>query len=261
MRPVVKEIYLDIEKQLQAYGYKLYKGKIWKYDPEIGYVIGVQVELTRWGTLNDIYVCASSYRAPIKQNDFSAQKEPLPSTWLSTCRLYRRREKASVYAMGSPYQPVDITLKQQYDTLRPFLMKSVFPVLMFDADIKSYLQSMEKLQLMECEAFLGVEGVTETSLALDYCLYCDTESALRIVDLYRLYCDARIESTWESSKHLPMERRQELTGRIEQLKTESNAFEKKIRTEPEEIKRIIEENTAVSEKNCRSFFTSRFFSR
>ena len=261
MKPVLKEIYLDIEKQLKAYGYKLYKGSIWRYDPAIGCVVGVKVEVTRWGTLNDIYVCASSYRAPIKQNDFSAQKEPLPSTWLSTCRLYRRREKASVYAMGSPYQPVDITLKQQYDTLRPFLMKSVFPVLMFDADIKSCLQSMEKLQLMECEAFLGVEGVAETSLALDYCLYRDTESALRIVDLYRVYCDAWIESTWESSKHLPMERRQELTGRIEQLKTESNAFEKKIRTEPEEIKRIIEENTAVSEKNCRSFFTSRFFSR
>ena len=132
-------------------------------------------------------------------------------------------------------------------------------MLKFDADIPSYLQSMEKMQVMECEAFLGIEGVTETNLALDYCLYCDTESALRIVDLFRVYCDARIESTWEASKHLPLEERQELTGRIEKLKIESNVFEKKIRTEPEEIKRIIEENTAISEKNCRSFFTSRFF--
>lgn len=261
MKPVLKEIYLDIENHLKAYGYKLYKGKIWRYDPAIGYAIGIEVELTRWGTLNEIYVCGSSYRTPIKLNDISAKKEPLPSTWLRTSGLYRRREGASVYAMGSPYQPVDITLKQQYDTLLPFLEKSVFPVLMFDADTESFLQSMEKLQVMECEAFLGVEGVTETSLALDYCLYRDTESALRIVDLYRVCCDAWIESTWEASKHLPMEERQKLTGRIEQLKTEANAFEEKIITKPEEIRRLIEENTAVSVKNCGSFFTSRFFSR
>ena len=258
MKPALKEIYLDIENHLKEYGFKLYKGKIWKYDPVIGYVMGVQVELTRWGTLNEIYVCGSSYRSPIKQN---AKKEPMPSTWLRTCGLYRRREGASVYAMGSPYQPVDITLIQQYDTLRTFLEENVFPVLMFDANIESYLQSMEKLQVMECEAFLGVEGVAETSLALDYCLYRDMGSALRIVDLYRVCCDAWIESTRKATKHLPMEKRQKLTGRTEQLKTEADALDEKIRTKPEEIKRMIEENTAISEKNCRSFFTSRFFSR
>lgn len=261
MKPVLKEIYLDIEKHLGAYGFKLYKGKIWKYDPIIGYVIGVEVELTRWGTLNDIYVCVSSYRTPIKQNGFSAKKEPLPLTWLETCMLYRRREGVSVNAIGSPYQSVDITLKQQYDTIRPFLEKSVFPVLMFDADIQSYLQNMEKLQIMECEAYMGVEGVMETSMALEYCYYHDMENALRIIDLYRVYCNAEIESFGEVAMHLSLEDRRELTEKMEQKKIEAISLAKTIQYEPETIRRMIEENTTISEKNCRSFFTSHFFNR
>ena len=261
MKPVLKEIYLDIEKHLKAYGYKLYKGKIWKYDPIIGYVIGIEVEVTRWGTLNDIYVCVSSYRTPIKQNDISAKKEPLPSTWLKTCMLYRRREGVSVYAMGSPYQSVDITLKQQYDAMLPFLEKSVFPVLMFDADIPSYLQSLEKLQIMQGETYMGIECVMDTSMALEYCYYHDPENALRIIDLYKVYCDAWIESIGETAKHLPPEDRQRITDAMEQRKAEAISFAKTIQSEPETIKRMIEENTAISERNCGSFFTSRFFSR
>lgn len=143
----------------------------------------------------------------------------------------------------------------------PFLEKSIFPVLIFDADIQSYLQTLERLQIMQCEAFMGIEGVMNTSMALDYCYYHDMESALQIIDLYRAYCDARIELIEETAKHLSPEDRKEITDIMEQKKAEAISFAKTIQSEPETIRRMIEENTAISEKNCGSFFTSRFFSR
>lgn len=261
MKPVVKEIYLDIEKQLKAYGYKLYKGKIWRYDPAIGYVIGIEVELTRWGTLNEIYVSASSYLAPIKQNDFTAKNEPLLMTWLKTCLLYRRCEGVNVFSMGDPYQPVDKVLRKQYDELRPFLVKKVFPLLMFDADKKSYLQSIEKIQNKACEASTGIKAVENAYLALDYCYCNDIKSALRIIDLYILYCDTNISIIMETTKHLSSEERQEITERIEQKKTKAISFSKTIKAEPETIKRMIDENRTISERTCQQFFTSRFFSK
>ena len=261
MKPALKEIYLDIENHLKKYGFKLYKGKVWKYDPVIGYVIGVEVELTRWGTLNELYVCGSSYRAPIKQNKHSAKKEPLPLTWLRTNTLYSRHGGESVFAMGSPYQPVDITLRQQYETLRPYLERQVFPLLMFDTDTKTYLQNTEKLHIMACEAFWGVEGVTDMSLVLEYCYHNDIDSALRIIDLYMVLCDAQIQSIAEGYKHLPSDKRQKIPDNWEQEKKKACGLAETIQSEPETVRRMIEENTAVSIKNCGSFFTSRFFSR
>ena len=38
MKPVMKEIYHNILNHLESYGFKMYKGKIWKYNPDIGYI-------------------------------------------------------------------------------------------------------------------------------------------------------------------------------------------------------------------------------
>ncbi len=261
MKPALKEIYLDMLKHIQDYGFKLYKGRIWKCDPSVGYVISVKVEVTRWGTLNEIYIGASSYETPIGQNDSMAKNQPLLTTWLSTSLLYRRHGGASVFAMGSPYQSVDVTLRQQYDALRPFLINNVFPLLKFDTDAKSYLQSMEKIQLKACEASTGIEAVEDMNLALEYYKYNDVANALRIIDLYTLYCDKKIEVIKTASRHLPLDKRQRIIEFWEKEKIRAMDFVEKIKLEPETIKRMIDENRAISEKNCQQFFTSRFFSK
>ena len=261
MKPVQKEIYLDILSHLEPYGFRMYKGKIWKYDPAIGYVVCVKVELTRWGTLNEILVGASSYLAPIKQNNFSAKKEPLPATWLFTDSLNRRRGGGSMFAMGSPFQAVDITLRQQYDALRPFLINNVFPLLAFGEDKKSCLQGLEKIQNKACEAFAGIEAVGDMSLALEYYQLNDIENALRIIDLYTVYCNKEIEVIETGSKYLPSDRKQKIIGFWEEEKKSVMDFAEKIKSDPETIRRMIDENKAISENNCQQFFTSRFFSK
>ena len=261
MKPVQKEIYLDILCHLEPYGFRMYKGKIWKYDPAIGYVICVEVELTRWGTLNEILVGASSYLAPIKQNNFSAKKEPLPVTWLRTDLLNRRRGGGSMYAMGSPFQSVDITLRQQYDALHPFLINNVFPLLAFGEDKKSCLQGLEKIQNKACEAFTGIEAVDNMSLALEYYQLNDIENALRIIDLYTVCCDKHRESSEAATRHLPQDERQKIIGFWDEEKKRTMDFAEKIKSDPETIRRMIDENKAISENNCQQFFTSRFFSK
>ena len=178
----MKEIYYNILNYLEHYGFRMYKGKIWKYDPYIGYVIGIEVELTRWGTLNDVHVCASTYQSPIDEN-YTVKHEPLLKTWLHPCSYVREHEGISIYTMGHPNQSVDVTLKQQGEVLLPYLEKYFFPLLQFDETPEVFLKNLETMQIIECEARNGVLGVIRPELAMEYYRYGDIENALRIIDL------------------------------------------------------------------------------
>ena len=258
MKAVVKEIYHNILNYLEHYGFRMYKGKIWKYDPYIGYVIGIEVELTRWGTLNDVHVCASTYQSPIDEN-YTVKHEPLLKTWLHPCSYVREHEGISIYTMGHPNQSVDVTLKQQGEVLLPYLEKYFFPLLQFDETPEVFLKNLETMQIIECEARNGVLGVIRPELAMEYYRYGDIENALRIIDLNIIFCEAKIEEYKAAPMNLSIEERHRMASKWEQNKIKVIDLANKFKHNPEVVNNMIEENRAISEKCCQKFFTSRFF--
>lgn len=257
MTHVQKEIYLDLISYLEGYGFRLYKGKIWKYNSSIGYVMAIEVELTKWGTLNDIYVCASSFQSPISEN-YPPKNEPLLSTWLNTCSYLRNHEGINIYSMGNPSQSANATLKQQYNEIIPYLVKNIFPILQFDHDIKTYLKNMESLLIMECDAGFGVYGVRDVGLALDYFRFGYVEKALQITNLNISFCEERIRKYQLSQLNLSTAKKEEIIQKWEQKRKIVKNLAYNIRVHPEIIERKIEENKLISNSCCHLFFTRYF---
>ena len=252
MKPVLKEIYLDMLKHIQDYGFKLYKGKIWKYDPSIGYVMSLEVDSTRWGTLNDIVLCAATSQEPVKLKETRKANGFYFKTCLRVGMYVLRHEGKQVITWDDPYEKADLVMKKQYEALKPYLGTYLYPLLMFDNDVEKYLASMEKLYLMECEAYLGEKGVKWLDLALEAYRLGDIKRSMRIIDLNTDLCEKQIEKYNAESKDSVRWWMQEKQKTIELADL--------INKKPETVRRIIDENRAISEKTCQQFFTSRFFS-
>lgn len=262
MKPVMKEIYQDLLDHLEPYGYKMYKGKIWRYNPDIGYVIEIVVEPTQWGTLNDIYMAYSTCQEPITFDENRSKKTIAPGTYWEFCSYLQSYKDVSVFAMGHPDQSVDITMWQQYKTLLPYLEKEFFPELMFDdRDIGTYLHHMENISILSCKTNYRTTGVRELELAREYMRFNDVESALRIIALNEQLCDNLVHFYLTAPLHLNTEEKQGFANRWRNWRNEATELADMIQNRPGELKRIIEENKAISEKTCQEFFTSRYFSK
>lgn len=262
MKPVMKEIYQNILDHLEPYGYKMYKGKIWRYNPDIGYVIEIAVDPTRWGTLNEIIVSYSTSQEPIELVDYGSKKIIIPRTCWAICAYLLAYRGVEVFAMGHPDQSVDVTMWQQYKTILPYLEEEVFPLLMFDdEDIESYLHCMETISIISCKTDYHTIGVRWLDLAREYIHFNDVESALRIVDLNKRLCDYQIQVYKTEPMNLTKKERQEYVDWWRNCRNQATELADMIQNRPDELKRIIEENKAISEKTCQEFFTSRYFSK
>ena len=262
MKPVMKEIYQNILDHLEAYGFRMYKGKIWKYNPKIGYIIAIVVDPTQWGTLNEIIVSYSTCQEPIQLEDYGSKKIIIPRTYWEICAYMRMYRNVEVFDMGHPDQSVDITMWQQYETLLPYLEEEVFPVLMFDdEDIKIYLNHMETISIMSCKTNFQTTGVRWLDLAREYSRFNDDESALRIIALNEKLCNYQVHFYKTEPMSLNIEERQECIDKWNTTKRMATELADMIQNRPDELKRIIEENKTISEKTCQEFFTSRYFSK
>ncbi|QTE74763.1 hypothetical protein JS518_02420 [Clostridiales bacterium FE2010] len=260
MKPVMKDIYLNILKYLEPYGYKMYKGKIWRYNPDIGYVIEIVVQPTQWGTLNDIIMAYSTCQEPITFDENRSKKTIAPGTYWEFCLYLQANKDVSVFAMGHPDQSVDVTMWQQYKTLLPYLEKEFFPELMFDdRDIGTYLHHMETISILSCKTYYRTIGVGELELAREYMRFNDVESALRIIALNEQLCDYKIHSYLTAPMNLNTEERREFADRWRNYRNQATELADMIQNRPEELQHLIEENKAISEKTCQGFFTSRYF--
>lgn len=261
MKPVIKDIYQNIMNHLEQYGFRIYKGKIWKYNPIIGYVIAIAVDPTPWGTLNEITVSYSTCQEPIQLKEYGRKKIVIPRTYWETCAYLRMYRNVDVFDMGHPNQSVDITMWQQYATLLPCLEEEVFPVLLFDdKNIKTYLRHMETISIMSCKTNFGISGIRWLDLARECLRLNETESALRIIDMNVNLCDHQIHSYKIEPMNLNMEERQKCILKWKATKRMALELAEMIQNKPEELKHQIDENKIISEKTCQEFFTSRYFS-
>lgn len=173
-------------------------------------------------------------------------------------RTYRN---VDVFDMGNPYQSVDITMWQQYEKLLPYLKKEVFPLLMFDdADIQSYLQSMETISIMSCKTNFNTIGIRWLDLARECLRFNNVNGALRIISLNEKLCDYQIHSYKTEPMNLDIEERKVCIGKWETTRSMAAELADMIQNRPKEIKLLIEKNKISSEKACQEFFSSRYFS-
>lgn len=260
MKPVMKDIYLNILKYLEPYGFRLYKGKLWKYNPAVGYIIAIVVDPTRWGTLNEIIVSYSTCQEPIQLKDYGSKKIIIPRTYWEICAYLRMYKDVDVFDMGDPDQSVDITMWQQYETLLPYLEKKVFPVLMFDdKDMDTYLRHMETISIMSCKTNFGIIGIRWLDLAWECLRFNEIDSALRIINMNVDLCDHQIHYYKTEPINLSIEERQDCVHKWNATRKVAVELADMITNKPDELKHLIEKNKVISEKTCQGFFTSRYF--
>ena len=258
MKTVKKEIYADMLRDLRDYGFRLYKGRLWKYDSSIGYVVSIEVDSTQFGTLNDIIIDMATYQEPLKLNTIRTSDGFYFKICLRVGMYLFRHEKEQIIKWENPYHSADIVMMEQYEALRPYLQKGIFPILMLDTNIRNFLENMEKIQQMECETYLGMEGLRWPDLAFEYFQIGDIDNALRIINANCMLYD-KIKQ--EHSSNLPLEKRTSMTHYWDKKKKEAIDLAEMIKTRPEEIKRIIIENRMISENSCCRFFSSQFYRR
>ncbi|MBQ6289688.1 MAG: hypothetical protein IJK71_10645 [Clostridia bacterium] len=251
MKIVEKEIYLDLVSCLEPYGFKLYKGRIWKYEPSIGCVISLEVDSTRWGTLNDIILYVATCQEPIRINETRKANGFYFKICLRLGMFVRIHEKKNVITWDNPYDKADVVMKKQYEALRPYIQQYIYPLLSFDNEEKKYLANIEKIYQMDCETYIGETGIRWLDLAFEAFRLDGVESAIHIIDLNTVLCEKMIEKYKKQSA--------DSTRWWMQEKQKAIDLANKIKTEPDLIRGIVEENRIISHNSCQQFFASRFF--
>lgn len=121
-----KYLYEKILQYLSPYGYFARYGKIWRYSLEGKYVIQLNLDLTRWGMINDLNVFFGSFYMPIERrtnpytfktyNDFKLNHSDLI--------YYLRHVESLTYdsVVGKdPYAPFE----EQVSLFMPYVAKAL----------------------------------------------------------------------------------------------------------------------------------------
>ena len=238
-------------QKLASYGFFQRSGTVWKYSPKGQYVIKLSCELSRIGTITEIYVAFGSYYSPIEINDAVSTKDMILPNQFDLAYYIRNQ------GLGFPLLDIHLSVEEQIESIMPHFNQFVFPLLAIGDSLTEYLHMAEALLDMRIASFHGFpRGIDVDEIIYAYISLNQFEEAIRLLMKYSLhyeYAEKYIQHHLDLF-YKPAEE-------IEEWKTKKiDALRRKEKIEAGNIQCIrheIEQRKKKSQMVCASFF-SRF---
>lgn len=248
-----KKMFLEIlQKDLYQYGFKIYKGRIWRYSPHAGFVYYIDVQTSSWGDLNEVFIYTSSFQSPITTSQFGKDNVPLLCTGICCANYQLKETNTSIFNIKC--EDSQESFEQQLRVLYPYIINRMYPFLCVDNTIESYLSKIEPMHNIYYEITTGVEGGLGNDLALEYFRIGDISNAYRILERKIQFCSTVINRVLSGDVIQQRNQKDKLVSywRGEQKLAESLLSEMK--NEQSSIKDMIEKNICSSKQACALFF-------
>lgn len=253
---------------LEPLDFHPYKGKLWRFCPEGKFAISIELDLTRFGTLNEIFISFGSYFAPIeidRWEEISRQNLGLPpkpnkgpfkiqlsTTGLGFCRYLLRQYKYSLFNVhGTNVQSIfDQELQLTFEKFKEI----VVPLFVGINTIEDYVKLAEVLMDWKGYCYYNQHNGTTLELALIYYYLNSKEDAYRICDNWRELSEKRIQFYQDPTLNMHPEALKSARAEWHAERDAAIQMKKDIACDAPYLHAKIEANLKQSEELCTKFF-------